>query len=72
LAFLTALVLVGRADHVADILAGAQRQGAGMTPPLKTRLKAQLFPEQDNLIWHRDALLFEIICWIVEIDSSPK
>jgi hypothetical protein len=34
-------------------------------PALKARIRAQLFPEQGVAPWHRDALLFEIICWIV-------
>jgi hypothetical protein len=65
LAMLTALVLIGRSQHVAKILTGTHRRGVAISPALKDRLRAQLFPGAGAAIWHRDGLLFEIICWIV-------
>lgn len=66
LADVCAQVLVGRALHAANILDGVHPPGA---PPviaeaLKENLRAELHPVNDPTRWHRDGLLFEIICWI--------
>lgn len=64
LAYLTALVLIGRDTQAAKIL-----QGAGVGKPLTTvvlkkKIKAKLILATGKKTWHRDGLLFEIICWI--------
>jgi len=61
---LTSLVLIGRARHVAQILAGAQKQPGIVGLALKAQLHRQLTPKSQPTIYHRDGLLFEIITWI--------
>jgi hypothetical protein len=73
LANLAALVLLGRAQHAVRILEGAQRNVAMVPARLKARLQRDLFPADDADPWHRDGLLFEIICWIVaRIGAGPN
>jgi hypothetical protein len=66
LAEVCAQILIGRAFHAANILNGVLPPGA---PPviaaaLKENLRKELHPANDPGIWHRDGLLFEIICWV--------
>ncbi|MDQ0346753.1 hypothetical protein [Ancylobacter vacuolatus] len=63
LAKLVAIVMVGRAQLVTGILAGAEIGPVPTSAALKVRLNKALFPEKDP--WHRDGLLFETICWLV-------
>lgn len=65
LAHLAALVLLGRAHQAARILEGAQRETVVTSAALKGRLQQDLFPANGVDHWHRDGLLFEIICWLV-------
>ncbi|MFL6546799.1 MAG: hypothetical protein ACJ8LM_16675 [Candidatus Udaeobacter sp.] len=65
LATLVGTVLVGRAQHAARVLRGVQHVPVQPADALKERLRQQLHPGNDALRWHRDGLLFEIICWIV-------
>lgn len=65
LAHLAALVLLGRAHHAGRILEGAQRDIVVPHAQLKARLQRDLFPPEDVDPWHRDGLLFEVICWLV-------
>ncbi len=65
LATLVGTVLVGRAQHAARVLQGAQHVPVQAVAAMKERLRQQLHPPNDALRWHRDGLLFEIICWIV-------
>ncbi len=72
LAEVSAQILIGRALHAAQILDGVQQPG---TPPiikatLKEKLRLELQPKTEQGIWHRDGLLFEIICWIAARISS--
>ena len=72
LAHLVALVLMGRAYQAARILEGAQRDTVILSAALKTRVRLDLFPPAEVDHWHRDGLLFEIICWLVaRMDASP-
>lgn len=66
LAEVCAQILIGRALHAAMILDGVRPPGA---PPviadaLKEKLRGELHPANDPARWHRDGLLFEIICWV--------
>jgi hypothetical protein len=66
LADVCAQILIGRAHHAAMILDGVLSPGA---PPviadaLKEKLRGELHPAKDPTRWHRDGLLFEIICWV--------
>ena len=73
LARLTALVLIGRSHIVANVLHGAQRQPAMTPAALRGRLRAQLLVAPGPRLYHRDGLLFEIICWIVaEMSRLPN
>jgi hypothetical protein len=73
LARLTALVLIGRSHIVAKVLQGAQRQPALTSTALRQRLRAQLIVDPGPRLYHRDGLLFEIICWIVaEMTRLPN
>jgi hypothetical protein len=65
LAQLAALVLTGQVRHAARFLEGAQRDTVVPPAVLKARLQGDLFPHPGVDHWHRDGLLFEIICWIV-------
>jgi hypothetical protein len=73
LAALTALVLVGRSHFAARALQGAQAQPPIAPAELKAALRRQLFPAAGPPTYHRDGLLFEIICWIVaHITAGPN
>lgn len=73
LAYLAALVFVGRAHHAARILEGAQKDTIVVPAALKARIQGELFPAADADPWHRDGLLFEVICWIVaRMTSGPN
>ena len=65
LATLAALVLVGRAQHAASILEGAQLIGRPTPAAMRAGIQRDLFPAAGVAPWHRDGLLFEIICWLV-------
>jgi hypothetical protein len=65
LATLVGTVLIGRADYAARVLQGVQHVPARLAEAMKERLRQQLEPANGALRWHRDGLLFEIICWIV-------
>jgi hypothetical protein len=65
LAYLTALVLVGRARQAARVLEGTQQVAVIANPQLKDALRAKLLVQGDQAIWHRDGLLFEIMAWLV-------
>ncbi len=80
LATLVGTVLIGRAEHAARVLAGTQQHVPVQTSAaLKAKLRRQLLPPNGPLTYHRDGLLFEIICWFVakkktgpnEIISDP-
>jgi hypothetical protein len=72
LAKLTALVLIGRARLAARILQGAQNQPAFTSAQLRAKLHSRLFPTTEPMLYQRDGLLFEIICWIVaELTAEP-
>jgi hypothetical protein len=64
LAKLIAMVLIGRTRNAVAALAGAQVGVSYTTQALKDRLRAQLFPSGDPRTYHRDGLLFEIMCWL--------
>lgn len=70
LASLVAVVMVGRAQLVAGILAGAESGPVVTSAALKARLKSSLVLEEGKDTWHRDGLLFETICWIVARKGS--
>jgi len=65
LARLTALVMVGRARQVGDIINGAELGPIVASEALKARLRRDLVLDARADAWHRDGLLFETICWIV-------
>ncbi|MGC2221455.1 MAG: hypothetical protein WA624_03325 [Methylocella sp.] len=73
LAELTARILLGRARHVASILHGAIRQPLDIPKEeLRNSLRRQLILQPGAQPWHRDGLLFEIICWIAaQITAGP-
>jgi hypothetical protein len=72
LATLVALVMVGRSHMAVRVLQGAQNNPPLAPAALKDRLRRQLFPAAGPLIYHRDGLLFEIICWVVaHITAGP-
>jgi hypothetical protein len=68
LAGLVAVVLQGRAADAADALAGATTLDLPSDAEMKAQIRAELFPAGDP--WHRDGLLFEIICWIVALQKA--
>jgi hypothetical protein len=72
LAYLTALVLVGRARQAARVLEGTQLVAVIANPQLKDALRAKLLVEGDQAIWHRDGLLFEIMAWLVAEMTAQK
>jgi hypothetical protein len=73
LARLTALVLVGRARLAEQVLRGAQDQPPVAPEVLRQQLRRRLFPAAGPPTYHRDGLLFEIICWIVaHITAAPN
>ena len=65
LATLVALVLVGRAQHAARVLAGALLLPVPTPAAMRAQIKAELLPAVGAPIYHRDGLLFEILCWLV-------
>ena len=70
LATLIAVVLVGRAQHAANILAGTLIVPSPTTVAMRAQLRIELFPTAEARIYHRDGLLFEIICWLVAHQQS--
>jgi hypothetical protein len=73
LAYLTALVLVGRAREAARVLQSAQPGAAIAGSQLKASLRAKLLVQGQQAIWHRDGLLFEIMAWLVaEMTAQPN
>jgi hypothetical protein len=73
LAELVARVLIGQSHHVARILAGAQKRTVVTSEAQKAQLRAMLFPTAEPRVFHRDGLLFEIICWMVaRITATPN
>lgn len=64
LAELVAHILVGRAYHAALILQGVQLKVGPITTDIKAKLNTELHPTGIPQTYHRDGLLFEIICWI--------
>lgn len=64
LATLVGSVLIGRAQHAARVLEGTQHNAVNTSVAQKNALRAQLHPANDATRWHRDGLLFEIICWL--------
>jgi hypothetical protein len=70
LATLVAIVLVGRAQHAANVLAGALIVPAPTTAAMRAQLRTELLPAAGPQIYHRDGLLFEIICWLVARQQS--
>jgi hypothetical protein len=69
LANLVAVVLLGRARHAARVIQGAELRHLPVGA-LKQRLRAQLEVPADEQPYHRDGLLFEIICWVAAHQSS--
>ena len=67
MAALVALVLVGRDRIAAFVLRSVQAtpQPVPTSVEQKERLRSRLLTTNEKLIYHRDGLLFEIICWIV-------
>src|SRR5687768_14310998 len=65
LATLAALVLVGRAQHAARVLAGALLLPVQAPAAMRAQIQSELFPAAGAPTYHRDGLLFEIICWLV-------
>ena len=65
LAIFVALVMVGRSHMALRVLQGTQNQPPLAPAALRQRLHRQLFPPAGPLTFHRDGLLFEIICWVV-------
>jgi hypothetical protein len=73
LVHLTALVLLGRSHHAAEILSGAERDAPVLSTGLKAEIQRELFPASQGAIYHRDGLLFEVICWLAaRIGASPN
>ena len=70
LADLVAAVLQGRARHAANVLAGATLLPATTPDRMKAQIRADLFPDAAPNIYHRDGLLFEVICWIVSRETA--
>ena len=65
LATLAALVLVGRAQHAARVLGGALVLPVPTPAAMRAQIQSELLPVAGAPIYHRDGLLFEIICWLV-------
>jgi hypothetical protein len=75
LAELVSIVLIGRAFHASEILDGIQPPGAGpiVADALKAELQKELHPKSKQTIWHRDGLLFEVICWVAaKLSATPN
>jgi hypothetical protein len=73
LATLVALVMVGRSHMAVRVLEGTQDQPPLAPDALKQRLRQQLFPAAGPRTFHRDGLLFEIICWTVaHLSAGPN
>lgn len=70
LANLIAAVLQGRAADAAGVIAGATLLALPTAAQMKAQIRAELFPGPGPKIYHRDGLLFEIICWIVALDRA--
>lgn len=70
LAQLVATVLQGRARHAANVLAGATHLPATSPEGMKAQIRADLFPHNPANVFHRDGLLFEIICWMVSRETA--
>jgi hypothetical protein len=69
---LTGLIMLGRAQHAADILNGSQPAAPVTHPALKARLRRDLVLPPGADPWHRDGLLFESICWLVaKLKAGP-
>ncbi len=64
LSTLVGMVLIGRAQQAARVLQGTQHNAVNTSVAQRNALRVQLHPTSDALRWHRDGLLFEIICWI--------
>ena len=65
LATLVALVLVGRARHAANVLAGAMQLPVATPAAMRAQIRRELVLAPGADPFHRDGLLFEIICWLV-------
>src|SRR5216683_3205709 len=65
LATLATLVLVGRAQHAARVLGGALLLPVPTPATMRAQIHRELFPVAGTPTYHRDGLLFEIICWLV-------
>jgi hypothetical protein len=73
LAALVATVLVGRADHAARVLEGVQQNAFNVSAAMRAALHDQLHPANDATKWHRDGVLFEIICWVAaRMTAAPN
>lgn len=73
LATLVGSVLIGRAQHAARVLEGAQHNAVNTSVAQRNALHAQLHPANDATRWHRDGLLFEIICWLTaKMSAGPN
>lgn len=73
LATLVALVMVGRSHMAVRVLEGTQDQPPLAPDALRQRLRRQLFPAAGPQTFHRDGLLFEIICWVVaHLTAGPN
>jgi hypothetical protein len=73
LATLVGSVLIGRAHHAARVLEGAQHNAVDTSIAQRNALRAQLHPANDATKWHRDGLLFEIICWLAaKMSGGPN
>lgn len=70
LAELVAAVLQGRAADAAAVVAGATIDAPPTPEQMKSQIRGELFPTTDARIYHRDGLLFEIICWIVALQTA--
>lgn len=64
LAALVAVVLMGLAEHAAEILSGTTLIPLVAPPSMRERMKRELILAPGAQPYHRDGLLFEIICWI--------
>jgi len=79
LATVVGLVLIGRAKHAENVLAGTQQNVAFVAGALKEQLRLQMQTAPSPPTYHRDGLLFEIISWVVaritgaadEVISTP-
>lgn len=73
LVMLTGMIMLGRAEHAARIINGAQRVAPVVAAALKQRLRRDLIIPANADPWHRDGLLFESICWLAaKIEAGPN